>query len=228
VLWDVDHTLIDTGGVGSEIYAAAFEEVTGRPMENKAEITGRTEPVIFREALAANCITDPGDYFPKFARAQANGYAQRADEMRTRGRVLPGVVAVLSDLAQRPDVVQTVLTGNIQESAEIKLATFDLDQYLNLAIAAYGTDHDERPRLVNIARTRAMKTTGHHFDETNTIIIGDTVSDVGAGREGGAKVIAVATGRTSTTELAEAGADAVFADLTQPDLVPIIFGEAFT
>ena len=226
VLWDVDHTLLDTGGVGSEIYAAAFEEVTGKPLEHQPEITGRTEPVIFREALAANGITDPGAYYPKFARAQADGYAQRTDELRTRGHALPGAANVLADLAGRPGVIQTVLSGNTRESAEIKLATFDLDQHLDLTIGAYGTDNDDRPRLVNIARTRAMQAHNVHLGETNTVIIGDTVSDVRAGRDGGAYVIAVATGRTTTTELADAGADAVFADLTQLDVIPTILGDA--
>ena len=58
VLWDVDHTLMDSGGVGSEVYASAFEKVTGRPLEQMADVFGRTEPVIFRETLQANGIED--------------------------------------------------------------------------------------------------------------------------------------------------------------------------
>src|SRR5882757_4905895 len=65
VLWDVDHTLIDSGGVGGEIYAAAFENITGQALEQMAEMPGRTEPVIFRDTLALHRIEDPGDMFDR-------------------------------------------------------------------------------------------------------------------------------------------------------------------
>ena len=131
VLWDIDHTLIDSRGVGGRIYAAAFEKVTGRRLEHMAELSGRTEPVIFRETLQLHGIDDPGDLFDRFAQEQARGYAEHADKLRTRGRVLPGAIGALSTLAGRDDVIQSVLTGNIRASARIKLATSaDLDEIL--------------------------------------------------------------------------------------------------
>ncbi|MGH3327222.1 MAG: hypothetical protein ACRDPT_05380 [Streptomycetales bacterium] len=68
VLWDVDHTLIETRGVGREVFAAAFEQVTGRPMKEMAQPWGRTEPVILAETLDSHGIVDPGDYFQRFDR----------------------------------------------------------------------------------------------------------------------------------------------------------------
>ncbi len=85
VLWDIDHTLVETGGVGGEIYAAAFEKVTGRPLKTMPGVSGRTEPVIFREALALHDIDDPGNLFVTFAEEQARGYSDRVAEMRERG-----------------------------------------------------------------------------------------------------------------------------------------------
>src|SRR5260370_30860491 len=99
VLWDIDHTLIDSGGVGGKVYAAAFEKVTGRRLEHMAELSGRTEPVIFHETLQLHGIDDPGDLFDRFAEEQARGYAEHADDLRTKGRVLPRPAQALSTLA---------------------------------------------------------------------------------------------------------------------------------
>src|SRR6266481_5557173 len=126
VLWDIDHTLIESGGVGGKVYVAAFEKVTGRRLEHMAELSGRTEPVIFRETLQLHGIDDPGDLFDRFADEQARDYAERADELRIKGRALPGAAEALSTLASRDYVIQSVLTGNTRQSARIKLKVFRL------------------------------------------------------------------------------------------------------
>jgi len=205
VLWDIDHTLIETRGVGGEIYADAFQAVTGHPLKEMPALSGRTEPVIFREALKANGVTDTGDLYQQFAEEQARGYADRIDELRRRGRAL----------AERDDVIQSVLTGNTRPAAEIKLRAFGLNSYLDFDSGAYGTDDDTRANLVKIARQRAKAAHGSRFDAAATILIGDTPNDVIAARDGGARVIAVASGSNSTSELAEAGADTVLEALTQ-------------
>jgi phosphoglycolate phosphatase-like HAD superfamily hydrolase len=214
ILWDIDHTLIETGGVGSEVYAAAFHKVTGRALEQMAYVSGRTEPVIFRETLALHGIDDPGGLFSLFAEEQARGYAERVPELRQRGRALPGAAQALDTLASRDDAIQSVLTGNTRPSAQIKLSAFGLDTHLDLDAAAYGTDSDARADLVGIARRRATDRTGLPFGPESTVLIGDTPADVAAARDAGARIIAVATGRSSTDELADAGAATVLADLT--------------
>ncbi|MBX6769749.1 MAG: haloacid dehalogenase-like hydrolase [Actinomadura rubrobrunea] len=214
ILWDIDHTLIETGGVGSEVFKDAFEQVTGQKINQMAEVTGRTEQVIFRETLDMYGMEDPGDYFPRFVEAQAAGYRARADEMRRRGRVLPGAREVLAALAELPGITQTVLTGNPRPSAVEKLRVFNLDDKLDLGNGAYGTDDAVRPNLVGIARQRASQRHGVTFDQEATIVIGDTISDVEAALKGGAQIIAVASGRTSAQQLRDAGAATVFLDLT--------------
>lgn len=214
VLWDIDHTLIETRGVGGEVYAAAFRKVTSHPLERMAEMAGRTEPVIFRDTLALHGIDDPGDMFLQFAQEQAKGYAGRTADLRRRGRALPGALNALSALASIKNVTQSVLTGNTPSSARIKLSAFGLDEYLDLDAGAYGTDDDIRANLVPIARQRAMQRTGCSFTPESTVLIGDTPSDVIAARDGGAQIIAVATGASSVAELAAAGAGTVLPDLT--------------
>lgn len=157
VLWDIDHTLIETRGVGGEIYADAFRAVTGRPLDEMPALSGRTEPVIFREALKTHGIDGDEDLYSRFADEQARGYAAREDEMRRRGRALPGAADALRALAERQDVIQSILTGNTRPAAEIKLRTFGLDRYLDLDAGAYGTDDDDRPNLVKISRASAPR-----------------------------------------------------------------------
>jgi len=214
VLWDVDHTLMETCGVGTEVYAAAFQKVTGRALGQMAVVSGRTEPVIFREVLARHGIEDTAELFSRFADEQARGYAEHADELRHRGRALPGAARALAMLASHDDVVQSVLTGNTRPSAQIKLSTFGLDTHLDLDAGAYGTDSDARADLVPIARQRAAQRTGIPFGPDTTVLIGDTPSDIEAARDGGARIIAVATGSFSTDDLAAAGASTVLPDLT--------------
>ncbi|GLZ12560.1 haloacid dehalogenase [Actinomadura sp. NBRC 104425] len=213
VLWDVDHTLIETGGVGSEVFKDAFEQVTGRKIDRLADVTGRTEQVIFRETLEMFGIEDPGDYFPEFVQAQAAGYRARADEMRRRGRALPGAREALAALAELPHIIQTVLSGNPRPSAVGKLRVFGLDDVLDLDSGAYGTDDPVRLNLVGIARRRAARRHRVTFTEETTIVIGDTTRDVEAALKGGAQLIAVASGRTPAERLRAAGAATVFPDL---------------
>jgi phosphoglycolate phosphatase-like HAD superfamily hydrolase len=215
VLWDIDHTLIETRGVGGEIYADAFQTVTGRPLNEMPALSGRTEPVIFREALKANGVTETGDLYQRFADEQARGYANRIDELRHRGRALPGAEDALRALAERDDVIQSVLTGNTRPAAETKLRAFGLDRYVDFDSGAYGADDDTRANLVKIARQRAEAAHGSRFDAAATVLIGDTSNDVIAARDGGARIIAIASGSNSTSELAEAGADTVLEDLIQ-------------
>lgn len=226
VLWDIDHTLIETRGVGGRIYADAFRKVTGQRLEEMPALSGRTEPVIFREALKVHDIADTGDLYRQFAAEQARGYAEGMDELRRQGRALPGALDALRELADRPDIIQSVLTGNTREASEIKLRTFDLDRYLDLDIGAYGTDDDTRANLVKIARQRATAARGIPFDPATTVLIGDTPNDVIAARDGGARIIAVATGSDSAADLAAAGADTVLDDLTRTDdLLSAIYGD---
>lgn len=188
-------------------------------------LSGRTEPVIFREALKTHGIADSDDLYPRFADEQARGYAARADELRRRGRALPGAADALRALADQPDVIQSILIGNTRPAAEIKLRTFGLDRYPDLDVGAYGTDDDDRASLVKIARQRAEAAHGVRFGPASTVLIGDTPNDVAAARDGGARIIAVATGSDSAEDLASAGADTVLRDLTQTDdLLSVIYG----
>lgn len=217
VLWDIDQTLIESRSVGREIYADAFGKATGCPLHTMPALAGLTERVIFREALRIHGIAETGDLFERFAAEFARGYSERADEVSRLGRSLPGAEDGLRALDARADVVQSVLTGNTKTVAALKLRAFGLDRYLDLEIGAYGTDDDIRANLVKIARQRVEAARGIRFDPATTVLIGDTPHDVTAALDGGARIIAVATGSYTAAALTAAGADAVLDDLTQTD-----------
>ncbi|MFC5835967.1 HAD family hydrolase [Nonomuraea insulae] len=214
VLWDIDHTLIETGGVGREVFADAFSQVTGIPMKDMAEVSGRTELVIFGETLDLHGIPRSDKYFKRFVEIQARGYKERAHELRLRGRVLPGALNALQALGRIAGVAQTVLTGNTKEAARAKIQILGLERHLDLEIGAYGEDDPVRAHLVAIARDRVHLKSGLVYAPDTTVLIGDTPQDVSAGRNGGAYVIGIASGKSSTTNLKAAGADIVFPDLT--------------
>ncbi|MCP2337949.1 HAD family hydrolase [Actinomadura rupiterrae] len=217
VLWDVDHTLMETGGVGREVFADAFAQAVGQPMEQMAEVSGRTEPDIFRETAELHGVKVTAEMFEAFSEHLAKGYRDRVPEMQQRGRALPGAAKALAVLAEEPGVVQSVLTGNIRPVAETKLAAFGLDEHLDFEAGAYGSDDAVRPRLVAIAQKRAATRYETAFDATTTILIGDTPSDITTAHQGGARIIAVASGKSSATELSSAGADVVLTDLRDLD-----------
>src|SRR5579859_2341024 len=213
VLWDVDHTLMETRGVGAELFGSAFSQATSRELVHPAEVTGRTEPAIFRETVELHHIPYNAALFDRYAKLLAAGYEAHAAELARRGRALPGAHAAITALGQVGGIVQSVLTGNLRPVAETKIKTFGLDGGLDLDVGAYGSDHDERACLVPIACRRAADKYRAQFDGQATVLIGDSPSDVQAGLDSGARVIAVATGRNSAAELRQAGASLVLASL---------------
>lgn len=206
VLWDIDGTLVNTAGLGRDAFADAFEEVFGLVPE-LVTMAGRTDHEIALAILEANGIEQGERHLPAFAEALAGALAAKEPEIRARGRALPGAAEVLAEL-QRRGVVQSLLTGNIEPNAALKLAAFGLGAELDFEIGAYGSDHRVRPELVPIALSKARAKHGTDF---RPVLVGDTPLDIAAARGGGAGVVAVATGPHSVEELADA--DAVLPDL---------------
>lgn len=211
VLWDIDHTLIETRGIGRSAFAAAFERVTGYPLNRMPKVTGRTEPDIYDATVALHGLADAPP-FDVFAAALADAYRTRRADLERTGRILPGATAALTHLANAVGVQQSVLTGNTRAVARIKLEIFGLDSDLALTVGAYGDDDGHRPALVPIAQARASTKYGTAFDRRNTILVGDSPADIATAVSGGAHIVAVAAGGTPAAELA--GADLILEELT--------------
>ncbi|WP_435193187.1 HAD family hydrolase [Streptomyces sp. NRRL F-5630] len=217
VLWDIDRTLLYAGDTDRLVYREVFRTVVGRPATKlPAKGTGVTMPVAVRELLAANGVPKVDRVAPLVvARLPAALRRHRAELLRD-GHLMPGAVEALAAVRADADLVPSIVTGNLRESAEIKLAAFGLTDYLEIPLGGYASDDPHRPALVRIAQDRAERAHGHPFTRANTVIIGDSFQDVRTGREGGARVIGVASGTTAAEDLAEAGADHVIDDLTDP------------
>ena len=127
------------------------------------------------------------------------------------GRTLPGAMEAIAALTGSPDVVQSVLTGNLRALGLVKLKPFGLLERLDLELAAFGDDHEVRANLVEVAREQfRARDTG----EPDIVLVGDTPMDVEAALTAGTGIVAVATGRYSMADLTAAGAPVVLPDLT--------------
>jgi phosphoglycolate phosphatase len=212
VLWDIDHTLIENAGVSKQIYATGFAMLTGHTALHAAQTDGRTDQEIMAEMIAEHGGRSYD--WPQIMSALERAGAAHHDVLAARGTVLPGVAELVTALAERPDVVQTVVTGNIRANAQVKLSALGLARFFDLEVGGYGSDHVDRHRLVESARKRAATKYGPEYGEAgHAIVIGDTPRDIEAARLGGADILAVASGRHGADELRAAGAQRVFADL---------------
>ncbi len=213
ILWDIDSTLIHAGPIGRDLYAIAFEQVTGQPMQVQSSPYGRLDPDIFRDTIEAHGL-DPSNYsISDFAGTLGAVYSSQSAQLREHGRAMPGAATALAALAEQPQTVQTVLTGNVRPIALVKLAAFALDRYIDFDIGGYGADADLRADLVSVAQQRAGAKHLVMFDGNSTVMVGDSHHDVTAARGAGVRIVAVATGQDSNTELMALGADVVLPDL---------------
>ena len=215
VLWDIDHTLVDGAGLGERIWGGAFERLTGVPVSRAFAPDGSTDPLIFRALVELHETPDGGWTSAEIEQAYHQAFLAVRDEWRERARAKVAAREAIAELASR-GLVQSVLTGNVAANARGKLSALDLDAHLDFSVGAFGSDpHVVRGDLVAVARQRAVGVYSHEFGPSDTVLVGDTPLDIRAGHDGGARVVAVATGVFSTDELTAAGADRVLPDLTE-------------
>jgi phosphoglycolate phosphatase-like HAD superfamily hydrolase len=201
-------------------YAEAFRTITGRPLVHLPQMAGRSEPEIFFDALALNGVSlrdaaESERLLAPFGAELATSLAARRDLITTQGHLLPGAAESLAAVAARDGVVQSVLTGSSRPNATLKLRVFGLDRYVDLTVGGFaGSEAYPKGALLRVARQRAEDKYHASFAETATVYIADSPRDVEAAKIGGAWSVAVASGRASTAELRDAGADAVLPDLT--------------
>ena len=200
-------------------YAEAFPAITGRPLVKLPQMAGRSESEIFFDALALNGadVSAGGtaeSLLEPFSATLAAALTARREDLVREGQLLPGAAQALAAVAHLDGVVQTVLTGSSRSSAMLKLRAFDLDSFVDFDIGGYGSEVYPKGTLLRVTRQRAGDSRGVAFDENATVYVADSPRDVDAAKIGGARSLAVASGRASAAELREAGADAVLPDLT--------------
>ncbi len=218
VLFDIDNTLLWTGGAGTLAMARAFHDLYGiEDAFRSVEFSGRTDNSIVREALALHSVLD-GDAAGQIERFKERYLVHLADTLQETagGRVLPGVCDLLQRLDQQPDVRLGLATGNFRGGAELKMGHYGFP--LDLVRGGFGDDAEERSLVVGVAIERVG---GADFSG-RAAVLGDTPHDIRAARANGALAVGIATGRYDAGELQEAGADAVFDECADPRLLDTI------
>jgi len=210
-LFDVDQTLISTGGAGIRALNRAFQKTFA--MDNAMDGVlphGKTDPAIIREIFAARSAndgfsTDLGPVLEAYL-----GFLREEVETTALYRILPGIVAILELLKKQPNALIGLATGNVETGARIKLERGNLNQYF--AFGGFGSDSENRTELVRQGAARAASSSGRSVDPAETYVIGDTPRDIEAGREAGFLTVGVATGTFTKSQLEAAGATFAITD----------------
>ena len=222
LLFDIDGTLVLSGGGGRRAMEEAFAELYGRPDAlDGIDFRGMTDGRIFRRAL--HTIDRPCDdgALATLVAVYAK-HLQRTVADAESFRVLPGARELLVVLANHAHVATGLGTGNVEAGARIKLGRADLGHFFTFG--GFGSDHDDRAELLRIGARRGAERLGVALQRCRVVVIGDTPLDVEAGRAAGAECVTVATGGYPADQLRAAGADVVFADLGDPRVLPALLG----
>jgi phosphoglycolate phosphatase len=212
VLFDIDGTLVNTGGAGTEAMNRAFAELY-QIADAFADIhmSGKTDPAILDEALAYHQLQSRDGILEVFHERYIFHLRHTIQQPKRLRRLMPGIPGLLEALAARSDVLLGLLTGNFAQGAQLKLESFGIWQHF--CLGAYGSDASDRNALVPIAQERAGALLGCDFPSQHTVIIGDTPRDIACAQVHGARVVAVATGNYSVDELQQHRPDHCLADL---------------
>jgi phosphoglycolate phosphatase-like HAD superfamily hydrolase len=213
VLFDVDGTLIDTGGAGGRSWSHAFREAFGVDGDiRKFSEVSMTDPVVARETFEGTMGREPTT--DEVIRLMMRYVLRLPVEVQESPgyRVMPGVHDLLERLVEA-DTLLGLVTGNIEGAAHIKISRAHLGRFF--LFGGYGSDSSVRSDLTRAAIGRAEALSGHAIDPTEVIVVGDTPRDIEAAHGAGTIAVGVATGEYSVDHLREAGAEHVlrsFAD----------------
>jgi phosphoglycolate phosphatase len=214
ILFDIDGTLIDTGGAGAESWRLAFDELYGIPADiGKFTDSGMTDPDVGHKTFEAVLKRTPDD--KEFDRLldRRQHYLHQAVAGSEGYRVLPGVAELLPRLLADGYLLGLV-TGNTEPAAHIKLHRAELNRFF--CFGGYGSDSTDRSELTRIAHRRASLTYGAEVAAEQAIVVGDTPHDVESAHAAGLECVGVGSHKFDADELGRAGADYAVASLADP------------
>lgn len=214
VLFDIDGTLLESDRAGRTAMETALVATFGTSGPTMYRYGGKTDKLIVRETMRLAGFDDAAidARMPDVLVCYLDALRANLGAGAHRARALDGVVSLLAAVEARDDLVLGLLTGNLVQGAEVKLRAVDLAPG-RFRVGAYGSDHEDRPMLPPIARSRASALLGSEIAGEQLVIIGDTPADIDCGRGVGARAIAVATGGFPLDELRSHRPAAAFGDL---------------
>ena len=215
LLFDIDGTILKTH-IGRQTIDQTLSRLCGHPISSEqVSFSGKTDPQIIQEILLRNGLSAPeaAALVPEVL----DGYVEAARRAIATHHieVLPGVRDLIDHLAAQDTVQLALLTGNLEETAYLKLEAVGLAAYF--PFGAFGSDHADRAELPPIAVQRAYTHTGRSYTGKDVVIIGDSENDVRCGRGLGVFAVAVATGHVSRAALAAQHPDLLLDDLCDPE-----------
>ena len=211
-LFDIDGTLLSSGGAGKAALESAFTEDFGVALQHHIPYSGRTDRAIMRDLFQLHDLEDT----PARVEKLLAGYLARLpDSLNVRdGRVLPGILGLLDWLRNAGAYSIGLLTGNVRAGAKVKLGHYGL--YQHFAFGGFGDHHYDRDDVAREALAVIRQEIDNVVPADQVWVIGDTPLDVQCARAIGARVAAVATGAHSVEQLAASKPDLVLADLSDP------------
>jgi len=224
LLFDIDGTLVTTGGVGRRALERAFEHAYGQPNACSAfRLDGMTDRAIIRKALEGlevPCSDGEIDAVLKLYVAFLEEVVTQAD--MTRYRIHPGMQRAVEWVASLEGFAVGLGTGNIREGARVKLSRVGL--YDKFSFGGFGCDHELRVELIRRGAERGAERLGAPLEECRVVVIGDTPKDVAAAQGIGAECIGVGTGAFKAQQLLEAGATQAFDTFEAPGAIESLLG----
>src|SRR5882672_8753573 len=216
LLFDIDGTLIHSGGAGVQALKSAFRERFGIADDlHDIEIAGMTDSGIVVSILNKHKISPTNENISAFLDSYVHFLSLELP--RRKGKLLPGVLQLLEKLKSRPHLVLALLTGNVSRGARLKLEHYGVWHFFEFC--AFADDHRDRNELGRFARARAKEKHGREFASSEIDVIGDTPRDIACGKALGARTIAVATGTCSRDRLSEYHPDFLIDDLSNVESV---------
>jgi phosphoglycolate phosphatase len=201
VLFDIDGTLIRSGGAGVRAFEKTFSEIFGlKDATKQIKFAGRTDVSLVREAFRLFDVDPSEANFRKFF----EHYPKFLDELLhiSVGGVCEGIARLIDELKQVPEKPTLgLLTGNVRRGAELKLSYYKL--WHHFTTGAFADDHEDRNCIAGVAKQRGEALVGRALRGEEIVVIGDTPLDILCGQSIGAKVLAVGTGEFGRAELAK-------------------------
>ena len=213
LLFDVDGTLLMSGGAGARALDAAFHALFG--VEGAMRVVrphGKTDPLICQEMFRAHLGREGAEEEVRALMAKYIELLPGCVAGSRNYRLMPGVPGLLEALPRRGDVAMGLGTGNFEEGARIKLRRGGINHHF--PFGGFGSDSSDRAQLLERGFRRGEERVRREDPDARILrwAIGDTWRDVEAGRACGARTVAVATGGDTLYRLAAAAPDHLFAD----------------
>jgi len=220
ILFDVDGTLITSGGAGGKSWRWAFNELYGIPADiGQFSDAGMTDPVVggltFKSVIGHEPSRD------ELAKVMEQYIVRLPTEIAESPgyQVLDGVHELLETLTQN-GILLGIVSGAVEKAAQIKLSRGDLNKYFTFG--GYGSDSADRAELTRMAIQRAGQALGNALDPKTVQVVGDTPLDVKAAHDTGAVGVAVATGHFTVAQLKDTGAEHVLSSLDAKEALPVM------